>query len=50
MKRKSLIITWLSYMLLSEKGMKYADNLQHSILKIADAQKTKDEILARESY
>lgn len=38
------------YSLLSEKGMKYADNFQYSILEIADTHKAKDEILAREAY
>ncbi|MEZ9473025.1 GIY-YIG nuclease family protein, partial [Vibrio lentus] len=38
------------YTLLNEKGMTYADNFQYSILEIADTHKTKDEILARESY
>lgn len=38
------------YILLNDKGMTYADNFQYSILEIADTHKTKDEILARESY
>ncbi|EHR5465257.1 TPA: GIY-YIG nuclease family protein [Vibrio vulnificus] len=36
--------------LLSEYGIEYSNNFQYSILEIADTHKTKEEVLARESY